>query len=74
MHKQQTRGQLPHNKLLYPESLRYLALWVLGKPMLSLPPSFWDKIRLQKLPQAELQTRDALCAICGKKPELFLTG
>ena len=35
MHKQQTRGQLPHNKLLYPESLRYLALWVLGE---TLPP------------------------------------
>ncbi|KAL3141459.1 hypothetical protein ABBQ32_005024 [Trebouxia sp. C0010 RCD-2024] len=30
MHKQNTRGQLPHNQLLYPESLRYLALWVLG--------------------------------------------
>ena len=34
MHKQHTRGQLPHNKLLYPESLRYLSLWVLGKHQL----------------------------------------
>ncbi|KAL0025356.1 hypothetical protein WJX79_010862 [Trebouxia sp. C0005] len=30
MHKQSSRGQLPHNKLIYPESLRYLSLWVLG--------------------------------------------
>ena len=33
MHKQNTGGQLPHNKLLYPESLRYLSIWVLGIPM-----------------------------------------
>ncbi len=30
MHKQSSRGQLPHNKLIYPETLRYLSLWVLG--------------------------------------------
>ena len=30
LHKQSSR-QLPHNKLLYPPSLRYLPLWLLGK-------------------------------------------
>ena len=43
MHKQQTRGQLPHNKLLYPESLRYLALWVLGETMPFIPLVLLEK-------------------------------
>jgi hypothetical protein len=46
MHKQSSRGQLPHNKLIYPESLRYLSLWVLGNAI-----SFVSFCRPATIPQ-----------------------
>ncbi|KAK9811733.1 hypothetical protein WJX72_009241 [[Myrmecia] bisecta] len=30
LHSQHTRGSLPHNKLIFPESLKHLPLWTLG--------------------------------------------
>lgn len=63
MHKQNTRGQLPHNKLLYPESLRYLALWVLGEaiPPLPNPPALVNLKHTKMLPLARLQAAHNLC-------------
>ena len=62
MHKQQTRGQLPHNKLLYPESLRYLALWVLGKTL----PLHVSHLLGQgpTLECQELAQKSASCLVC----------
>jgi hypothetical protein len=30
LHAGQGRGQLPHNKLIFPATLRYLPIWTLG--------------------------------------------
>ena len=32
LHAGQARGGLPHNKLIFPPTLRYLPIWVLGAP------------------------------------------